>query len=108
RDDVVALDYVLGALNRLQRPAYLVDLHGVEQQAAALVGANRIRLPTPEKLHAFVLGVLVFKVEGGHLTLTAPIEQVHGLSAEAPGRAGCIDGSIPCSDNYNCSGHLAQ
>src|SRR3569623_801263 len=108
RYHVVALNGVLGVVDGLQRIVDLVHLDSVQQQTTALIGANRIRLPAPEELHSFMLGVLVFEVKGCHLALAATIEQVDSVCAESPGCTGSVNGGLSRHNNCSRSRHLLQ
>ena len=87
---------------------YLLHLHSIEQQATVLARANSERLPAPQKLHAFLLGVFVLEVEGRHVVLAAAIEKIDGLRAQAARGVGRVDGGVAGAHHNNGSVHLAD
>ena len=105
---IVAFNGVFRIRHGQQRLIHLAHLDRIEQQPAALVRADCIGLAPPQKLHTFLLGVLIFKVECRHVALTTAIKQVHRLRAQPTRRIGGINRSIACSDNDNRAAQFAE
>ncbi len=64
------------------------------------------RLHVPQELHAFLPGVLVFEVEGGHLLGAAAIDHRDGFCAEPDGGVGSVDRGVARADDGDVAGDL--
>ena len=104
----VAFDGDMRIGNRHQRLIHLLHLHRIEQQAPTLIRPDRQRLTPPQKLHAFLLGMFVFKVKCGHVAFAATIEQVNRLRAEAARGIGGIDRGVACAHHHDRAVDLAK
>ena len=77
-------------------------------QAARTEDAQRLRLP--QKIHAVSLGQLIFVAERRHFLFAPPVDEVHGLRAQAPRGRDHVNRGVSRADASHspANGHMRK